>query len=78
MHLISSHSISFLVLSERKDVSPRADLFFHQLLAAPKRRKSPNLPKNRIRIFFLLEGGERLGLVVEGEDGRLGLALLNF
>jgi hypothetical protein len=31
--------------------------------------------KNRIRIFFLLEGGERLGLVVDGEDERLGLAL---
>ncbi len=25
--------------------------------------------------FFLREGGERLGLVVEGEDGRLGLVL---
>jgi len=26
-------------------------------------------------MFFLREGGVRLGLVVEGEDGRLGLAL---
>jgi hypothetical protein len=26
-------------------------------------------------MFFLREGGELLGLVVEGEDGRLGLAL---
>jgi hypothetical protein len=32
--------------------------------------------KNRIWIFFLREGGKRLGLVVEGEDGRLGLALV--
>jgi hypothetical protein len=32
--------------------------------------------ENRIRIFFLREGGERLGLVVEGEDERLGLALV--
>jgi hypothetical protein len=29
--------------------------------------------RSRIRIFFLLEGGERLGLVVEEEE-RLGLA----
>ncbi len=27
-------------------------------------------------MFFLREGGVRLGLVVEGEDGRLGLALV--
>ena len=26
--------------------------------------------------FFLREGGERLGLVAEGEDERLGLALV--
>ncbi len=32
--------------------------------------------KNRIRIFFLREGDEPLGLVVEGEDWRLGLALV--
>jgi hypothetical protein len=32
--------------------------------------------RNRIRMFFLREGGVRLGLVVEGEDGRLGLALM--
>jgi hypothetical protein len=31
--------------------------------------------KNWIRMFFLREGGVRLGLVVEGEDGRLGLRL---
>ncbi len=31
---------------------------------------------SRIRIFFLREGGERLGLVVEGEDECLGLALV--
>jgi hypothetical protein len=27
-------------------------------------------------VFFLQEGGVRLGLVVEGEGGRLGLALV--
>ena len=27
-------------------------------------------------MFFLHEGGVRLGLVVEGENGRLGLALV--
>ena len=27
-------------------------------------------------MFFLREGGMRLGLVVEGEGGRLGLALV--
>jgi hypothetical protein len=27
-------------------------------------------------MFFLREGGVRLGLVVEGENGRLGLALV--
>ncbi len=32
--------------------------------------------KNRIRMFFLREGVLRLGLVVEGEGGRLGLALV--
>ncbi len=32
--------------------------------------------RSRIRIFFLREGGERLGLVVEEEDERLGLALV--
>jgi hypothetical protein len=32
--------------------------------------------KTGIRIFFLREGGERLGLIFEGEDGRLGLALV--
>ena len=32
--------------------------------------------KRRIRMFFLREGGVRLGLVVEGEDGPLGLALV--
>ena len=32
--------------------------------------------KSRIRMFFLREGGVRLGLVVEGENGRLGLALV--
>jgi hypothetical protein len=32
--------------------------------------------KNRIRIFFLQEGAARLGLFVEGEDGRLGVALV--
>jgi hypothetical protein len=31
---------------------------------------------DRIRIFFLREGGARLGLVVEGEDERFGLALV--
>ncbi len=31
--------------------------------------------RSRILIFFLREGGERLGLVVEEEDERLGLAL---
>jgi hypothetical protein len=32
--------------------------------------------KNRIQMFFLQEGGVRLGLVVEGEDGCSGLALV--
>ena len=32
--------------------------------------------KSRIRMFSLREGGVRLGLVVEGEGGRLGLALV--
>jgi hypothetical protein len=32
--------------------------------------------RSRIRIFFLRGGGERLGLVVEEEDERLGLALV--
>jgi hypothetical protein len=32
--------------------------------------------RSRIWIFFLREGGERLGLVVEEEDERLGLALV--
>ena len=32
--------------------------------------------RSRIQIFFLREGGERLGLVAEGEDERLGLALV--
>ncbi len=32
--------------------------------------------KSRIWMFFLREGGARLGLVVKGEDGRLGLALV--
>jgi hypothetical protein len=27
-------------------------------------------------MFFLWEGGERLGLVVEGEEGPLGLVLV--
>jgi hypothetical protein len=32
--------------------------------------------KGRSRIFFLQEEGVRLGLVVEGEVGRLGLVLV--
>ena len=32
--------------------------------------------KGRNWMFFLREGGVRLGLVVEGEGGRLGLALV--
>ena len=32
--------------------------------------------KGRNWMFFLWEGGVRLGLVVEGEGGRLGLALV--
>ena len=33
------------------------------------------LHKHILKYDQLLEGGVRLGLVVEGEDGRLGLAL---
>ncbi len=32
--------------------------------------------RSRIQIFFLREGGERLGIAVEEEDERLGLALV--
>jgi hypothetical protein len=32
--------------------------------------------KSRIRMFFLWEGGVRIGLVVEGEDGHPGLHLM--